>query len=51
MFPTSLSGRLPIKDQAPRRHTYTVQAFGHDPTKRQVLGPVVTEDPLVVLEL
>ena len=42
---------VPLKDPQAKRFTWQAQAFARDPAANKVVGPIETDDPLIVLEL
>ena len=43
--------KIPIKDPQQRSFNYTVQAFGYDSANKKVLGPMMSTESLLVLEV
>jgi hypothetical protein len=46
-----LSWKIPLKNPAMKSYSYRVDAYGYDSANNKSIGPVTTEDPLLVLEL
>ena len=46
-----LTWKVPLKNPALHKYTYQIDAFAFDATKNKVVGPTVTDDPLLVLQL
>ena len=47
----TLTWRVPLKNPSLHKYTYQIEAFAFDAAKNKVVGPTVTEDPLLVLQL
>lgn len=46
-----LSWKIPLKNPAMKSYTYRVDAYGFESGKNKSLGPITTEDPLLVIQL
>lgn len=46
-----LSWKVPLKNPAMKSYTYRVDAYGFESGKNKSVGPITTEDPLLVIQL
>jgi|GEM_PF-3560942 len=46
-----LSWKIPLKNPAMKSYTYKLDAYGYDSANNKSIGPVKTEDPLLVIQI